>query len=271
VLAAVDGNKSKASADLDPGPVHVHGLGIDPADQALFIATHTGLFRLDHEQPKPKRVAERHQDTMGFTVVGRNRFLGSGHPDPREAREKGLPSRLGLIESADAGETWKSVSLSGQSDFHVLRAAGARIYGFDATSGLLRVSRDGGKRWTRSSPPAPLIDLIPDPANSRRVLATSQRGLHASDNEGRTWRSVGEGVGLLAWPTPRRLYLASGGGQLFVTPDAGKRWRQVGNIGGKPAALLAANARELYAALHNGTVMHSLNGGVSWAVHSKPS
>jgi hypothetical protein len=27
----------------DPGPVHVHGLGINPADEALFIATHTGL------------------------------------------------------------------------------------------------------------------------------------------------------------------------------------------------------------------------------------
>ena len=27
----------------DPGPVHVHGLGVNPADGALFIATHTGL------------------------------------------------------------------------------------------------------------------------------------------------------------------------------------------------------------------------------------
>jgi hypothetical protein len=31
----------------DPGPVHVHGLGINPADDALFIATHTGLYRVD--------------------------------------------------------------------------------------------------------------------------------------------------------------------------------------------------------------------------------
>jgi hypothetical protein len=31
----------------DPGPVHVHGLGVNPADGALFIATHTGLYRVD--------------------------------------------------------------------------------------------------------------------------------------------------------------------------------------------------------------------------------
>src|SRR5687768_7073255 len=29
----------------DPGPVHVHGLGVNPKDGALFVATHTGLFR----------------------------------------------------------------------------------------------------------------------------------------------------------------------------------------------------------------------------------
>ena len=26
----------------DPGPIHVHGLGINQADGSLFIATHTG-------------------------------------------------------------------------------------------------------------------------------------------------------------------------------------------------------------------------------------
>ena len=30
----------------DPGPVHVHALGLDPDDRSLYIATHTGLWRL---------------------------------------------------------------------------------------------------------------------------------------------------------------------------------------------------------------------------------
>ena len=63
---------------------------------------------------------------MGFTVTGPDRFLGSGHPDGRE----GLPPFLGLIRSTDAGRTWERVSLLGKRDFHVLEAAGERIYGF---------------------------------------------------------------------------------------------------------------------------------------------
>lgn len=69
------------SANGDPGPIHVHGLGIDPADGSLFVATHTGLFRTPAGEQRAIRVADRYQDTMGFTVVGPNRFLGSGHPD----------------------------------------------------------------------------------------------------------------------------------------------------------------------------------------------
>src|ERR671914_339504 len=112
----------------DPGPVHVHGLGVNPADDALFIATHTGLYRVDDGRRKAARVGDRLQDTMGFTIVGPDRFLGSGHPDLEEAREKNLPPHLGLIESTDEGESWRSISLSGEADFHVLRFTGGRVY-----------------------------------------------------------------------------------------------------------------------------------------------
>jgi len=71
-------------ASTDPGPIHVHGLGINPADGSLFIATHTGLFRVGKDSRKAIRIADRYQDTMGFSIVGPNRFLGSGHPDARE-------------------------------------------------------------------------------------------------------------------------------------------------------------------------------------------
>ncbi|MDQ3275042.1 MAG: exo-alpha-sialidase, partial [Actinomycetota bacterium] len=63
----------------DPGVVHVHGLGINPKDGALFVATHTGVFRIP-ESGQAVRIADRWQDTMGFTVVGPDHFLASGHP-----------------------------------------------------------------------------------------------------------------------------------------------------------------------------------------------
>ena len=78
----------------DPGPIHVHGLGVNPADGALFVATHTGLFRAARGEMRAQRVGGRYQDTMGFAVVGPDRFLGSGHPDGHEQ----LPPFLGLIE-----------------------------------------------------------------------------------------------------------------------------------------------------------------------------
>jgi hypothetical protein len=63
----------------DRGPIHVHGLGINPKDGALFVATHTGLFRAAEGERKATRVADRFQDTMGFTVVG-TAFSAPGTP-----------------------------------------------------------------------------------------------------------------------------------------------------------------------------------------------
>ncbi|MCA1704355.1 MAG: hypothetical protein LC808_14275, partial [Actinobacteria bacterium] len=114
----------------DPGPIHVHGLGINPVDGSLLIATHTGLFRAAKGRQRATRVANRFQDTMGFTVVGPNEFLGSGHPDPREK----LPPFLGLIRSNDGGRRWRPISLLGERDFHVLEAAGKRSMGTAPTS-----------------------------------------------------------------------------------------------------------------------------------------
>jgi hypothetical protein len=62
---------------------HIHGLGIDPTDNNLYVATHFGLFRYPR-QGKPALVAGRVRDFMGFTVVGPRHFLASGHPGELE-------------------------------------------------------------------------------------------------------------------------------------------------------------------------------------------
>jgi hypothetical protein len=255
----------------DPGPVHVHGLGVNPADNALFIATHTGLYRVDEGERKAERVGDLYQDTMGFTIVGPNRFLGSGHPDLNEAQEKNLPPHLGLIESTDKGENWESISLLGEADFHVLRFAGERVYGYDATNDRLLVSADRGRSWNELEKPGPLVDLAVDPADDRRIVVASAGGLEGlfeSRDGGENWKRVSEAVGLLAWPD--RLYVLTGGGQVFASADGGRRLEGQGDIGGQPAALVAEGPRELYAALHDGTIKRSTDGGVTWAVRSTP-
>jgi photosystem II stability/assembly factor-like uncharacterized protein len=252
--------------------VHVHGLGVNPADGALFVATHTGLYRVAEGERKAERVGDRYQDTMGFTVVGPNRFLGSGHPDINEAREKNLPSLLGLIESTDKGESWTPISLLGEADFHVLRFADERVYGYDATNDRLLVSGDHGRSWKELEKPGPLVDLAVDPTNGGRIVAASagglEEGLFESRDGGESWKWVSKAVGLLAWPG--RLYLVAGGGQVFASRDGGRRLDHRGEIGGQPAALAAEGPNELYVALHDGTIKRSSDGGATWAVRSTP-
>jgi hypothetical protein len=276
-LSALRGGDGTSLADRDPlaptedpGPIHVHGLGVNPGDGALYIATHTGLWRVEPEETHAERVGDGLQDTMGFTVAGSNRFLGSGHPDPRDIRDRRLPPLLGLIESTDAGETWRPISLLGKADFHVLRNAGDRVYGFDATNERLMVSRDQGRTWIEHRPPAPVFDLVPHPRRSGRVIAATARGLFASDDAGDNWQMRSETVGLLAWPVPNRLYAVDGRGRVFASAGAGREWNAVGDIGGQPAALLATTRRDLYVALHDGTIKRSADGGASWTLRSSP-
>jgi hypothetical protein len=137
----------------DPGVIHVHGLGRNPADGSLFVATHTGLFRIGSGDRSAERVAGLYQDTMGFTVVGRDHFLGSGHPGSIEND----PPCLGLIESRNAGATWRPISLRGEVDFHVLEARGNTVYGFGSDwqtrePRFLR-SDDSGRSGTRLTAP----------------------------------------------------------------------------------------------------------------------
>ena len=249
----------------DPGPIHVHGLGLDPADGSLYIATHTGLFRAAPGESKAERVGDRRQDTMGFSIAGPGRFIGSGHPDARDD----LPPLLGLIESRDRGRTWESVSLLGRTDFHVLRTVGKYVYGFDATSGRLYVSSDRGRTWETRRPPEPLIDLVPDPERPTRLLAAGSVAYRSNDG-GRTWTALGGEPALLAWPSRGSVFRVVGSGDVSASPDRGASWRPRGSIGGEPAAFLAVSPRELYAALHDGTIVVSRDGGRKWSVRSRP-
>lgn len=263
-----DGGGTETAASLeaiDPGPVHVHGLGIDPSDGALYIATHTGLYRTPAGETTAARVGERRQDTMGFAVAGPGRLIGSGHPDARDD----LPPLLGLIESRDAGRTWQSVSLLGEADFHVLRTVGDRVYGFDSSSGRLYASVDGGSAWTTHAVPEPLHDLVVDPAEPTHLVAAAGV-LYRSKDAGATWAAIGGEPAYLGWPVQDALYRVTGSGEVSVSEDGGASWRPRGSVEGEPSAFLAAGPEELYVALHDGTVLGSRDGGQTWAIRSRP-
>ena len=252
-------------ADDSSQPIHVHGLGTNPEDDALFIATHSGLFRSAPDSTSAEPVGPP-QDTMGFTVVGPDRFLASGHPPPGES----APPHLGLIESSDAGQSWEPVSLQGDADFHVLRFAHERVYAYDGLSGRLMLSDDGGASWTERRPPGSVFDLAVDPSDAERFIAATERGLLETDDDGESWRPLARAVGLLAWPAPRELYLVDANGAASVSHDGGDRWRPRGELGGLPVAFTGAGGGPLYGALEDGSVLESTNGGVSWGLRFEP-
>lgn len=265
--AAVSGSgtESGASAGAD-GMQHIHGLGVT-SDGALRIATHDGQWISRAGQTAVERFGESRSDLMGFSVVDDRRFLSSGHPAPGDTE---LPPGLGLMESRDGGESWRSISLLGEVDFHVLETAGRSVYGVDSGTGMLYVSSDRGRTWEQRRLPAATFSLAIDPRAPERIVVSTEVGVFASADMGRQWQSLNDGMaGLLTWPRRDALYLVDGNGAVHLSRDGGRRWRQTGEAGGQPAAFIA-DGSELYLALTDNLVESSSDGGRTWRVRATP-
>lgn len=261
------GGSSALPGPGDQGIAHVHGLGVNPADGTLTVATHFGTFRIGRDKTV-ERLGSSLQDTMGFTVAGPNHFLGSGHPDVEGARA-GQPSRLGLIESTDAGATWKPVSLSGEVDFHGLAAAHGRVYGWDSGTGRFMVSMDRQTWETRST--LPLAAFAVDPADPDHIVGAGGHGLLVSTDGGRTWREgTGPVLATLSWDATGGLVGADRDGAVHHSADGGTSWQPAGALPGAPEALLATGA-EWYAAAKDdeGTtgIYRSTDTGQNWDLY----
>ena len=257
-------NDSLVSNAAEPGVSHVHGLGIDPTDGALYVATHNGMFRIP-DGGTAKRVGGSYQDTMGFTVKGPGNFLGSGHPDMAGIRA-GQPRRLGLIESSDGAHSWASLSLAGEVDFHSLAYAHDRVYGWDATSGRFMVSVDRQTWDTRST--LQMHTFAVDPTNADHLIAATAAGLRTSFDGGRTWATASSpGLVVLAWAPSGVLWGAESSGAMRRSDDRGLSWQASGQLRGQPQAL-SATKDTLWAAAGNQDsrtgIYLSTDGGSTW-------
>jgi hypothetical protein len=255
--AAEEQDSSPPSPGDDQAVGHIHGLGVDPADDTLYVATHHGLFHVANSGA-PRRVADRWQDTMAFTVAGPGHFLASGHPDLRED----LPPHLGLIESTDAGETWQPLALQGEADFHILEQVGDDLYAYDATSGRLLVTQD--RKSFEQVAQLPLLSITADPNESNTLLATTNEGelIEIDAHTGAAKELPGPLLVLLDTTPEGDIVGIDPAGTIQVSDDAGEAWTPQGQIGGQPAAFSITDG-EWYAATQD-QVFQSVDDGATW-------
>jgi hypothetical protein len=248
------GDDSGKGSDGSLSIAHVHGVGIDPADGRLYVATHEGVIAVA-KSGKAQRVGDT-ADYMGFTVIGPKTFLGSGHA----AEGSDEPGNRGLIRSTDSGRTWKTLSLGGAADFHALKYAHNTVYGYDSTRGTLRVSTDRTTWDSRARIAA--LDFAISPKDPDVVLATTEDGVATSTDGGRTFGTgSGKVMAYLSWPTADALYGIDLSGGLHLSADGGATWRRVGTVpGGQPEALTAYGDGRVLAATQKG-VHESSDGG----------
>lgn len=93
-------------------------------------------------------------------------------------------------------------------------------------------------------------------------------GDRAPTTAARAGRKLVGMAGLVVWRSPEELAPVDGEGSVHVSEN-GTSWSQVGGIGGEPAAF-ESEPDGLYAALHDGTIKYSKDGGASWDVRLSP-
>ncbi|MEV1295926.1 F510_1955 family glycosylhydrolase [Pseudonocardia sp. NPDC049635] len=251
-----------SATDLFEQVGHVHEVGIDPADGAILIAGHHGLFGLTPEgtlAPRQDSPPTGGPDLMGFTVAGPVTYLASGHPAPQDTS---TPNPLGLVRSTNGGATWEPISLHGLVDFHALDVDGTVVIGLDATRGLLMTSDDSGRTWQERAPLEALdIALAPGGAG---ILATTENGLMASSDGGTTLTTVtgSPPLAYLAWADDGTVYGIGPDGALHASTDRGATWQRRGGTASPPQAITAEPGGQLTVVTEHG-VERSTDGGVT--------
>ena len=269
ILAGCSSAASPAGSPVGvpvPAFEHVHELVPDPGDRSLLVATHAGLYRLilgkDGTAEVVGPLGGFDFDAMGFALAGGIAYA-SGHPGPTTSTTFGSPN-LGLIRSSDVGDSWTSVSLTGQTDFHSLTVMtyddrSPRVFGYDASTGSLERSIDGGTTW-RAGAVLDARDII---AVGGQLFATTPDGLALSSDGGATFTVdpdapslyviASDGIGTLAGvDTTGTLWTRS--------PD--QNWVHGHTVAGTAQAIAVDGAR-IYVADDRG-IAYTDDAGATW-------
>ena len=268
------------SLEHEFSPNHLHGIGWDPDNERLYLASHFGLCALEDDQLH--QVGDKRADLMGFSM---------NHNDPAEIFVSGHPQgggNLGVMRSTDEGLTWEQ-TFSGVEDevvdFHSMTVSAAdpdRFYG--AFMGHTYRSEDRGNSFERF--PADALGetglcwgvacLAADSGDPETVYAGTTSGLMVSTDGAESWEMLNDELGQVAAVTvdpadPDRIVAYTEAHGLTVSSDAGQTWES--HQGDMPVtdggyafaiALDPADPARIFVATMNNEVFETRDEGESW-------
>jgi uncharacterized protein (DUF305 family) len=240
--AFLDGSGTAAEGDASASPSvvslatpldHVHAAVY--VDGALLIGTHTGVVSIDPVSGAVTRVGASSDDFMGLAGTA-DLLVASGHPGTGST----FPDPVGLIRSADGGQSWQPVSLTGEIDFHALAVDGERIAG-SATAGELMYSEDAGRTWSTIAPgEATALAWFDD-----QIWIAGPSGLAtwAPGDAAPATAQDAPGILVASDAAGKRLWVLRPDGTLATSLD-GTTWTEAGSV--PEAASMAASAEAAY-------------------------
>ena len=237
---------------------HVHDLSYDDATDTLYIASHYGLYMWTAEELSGPLGGHGH-DFMGFARATEGEMIAGGHPDAAS----GWGNHMGFAVSDDTGETWESLSLTGEVDFHDIEFTANGYVGYDSqTSGI--IYSEDGVTWEQRNV-VPTIDLAVSPdGNDTWVLTTPDAVVITLDGALTfgVFENAPAGLISLAWPEQDSLYGITVDGTVVMTRDVGAMWETLGTAPDLGAFQATADGT-LFVATSTGIYV-STDDGATW-------
>ncbi|WP_140949899.1 WD40/YVTN/BNR-like repeat-containing protein [Cupriavidus pinatubonensis] len=261
----------------------------DSVPTSLHAGTDEGVYRWKETTARWERISTELGDVWAIVH------------DPKDPGTLIAGTRpAGLYRSTDDGVTWKKLMAPGIAQFSEVNMGPTRVTQllFDpfvanrlwATieiGGIYR-SDDRGDTWrllTKGLVSADVhgIAVTKTRAGLSRVLATTNRGLHASEDDGETWRFVELDSpwqycrSVVVCPDdPSTVFLANGNGppgndgRLLRSKDGGDSWERLilpGELNSTVwcIAVHPSNPSLIFVATNLGQLFRSLDGGDSWS------
>jgi photosystem II stability/assembly factor-like uncharacterized protein len=269
---AQEPTQETGSALVDPATTpYVNALERRPGG-GFLLTTNRGFFEVDADGRRATQVRDAKVVTdqgtspvgtfLELADLGDGTLLGSGHPDDAEA----LPQYLGILRSRDQGRTWRVVDRLGTADVHVVRRVGDTFFMWDAVLGAVLITKDLERFEERFTPRSLVLDLEVDPADTDRLLITTEDELYRSTDQGRSWRAIERvKAARLSWTAGGALFRATQEGAWQRSADRGESWQDVGRLPGEPWKVLSSSASEHHVALADGSIARTTDGGRTWS------